>query len=48
MPTPNNKTRVRGIESELFLKTRVFLKINLKISQNIHYFMVFFQKNLSF
>jgi hypothetical protein len=52
-----NKTRVRGVESnyrfiiknlEIFLKTRVFLEKNHKISQNTHYFMVFFQKNPSF
>jgi len=52
-----NKTRVQGVESnyrtiiknlELFLKTRVFLKKKHKISQNTHYFMVFFQKNPNF
>ena len=52
-----NKTRVRGVESnhrttiknlELFSKTRDFLKKNHKISQNTHYFMVFFQKILVF
>jgi hypothetical protein len=49
-----NKTRVRRIKSNhrttvnnlLFLKTRVFLKKKHKISQNTHYFMVFFTSNV--
>ncbi len=52
-----NKTRVRGVESsnrtiiknsELNLKTRVFLKKYHKITQNKQYSMVFFKKQPSF
>ena len=46
-----NRTRVRGVESNdrTFIKNlEIFLKKNHKISQNTHYFMVFFQKNPSF
>ncbi len=46
-----NKTRVRGVESNdrtIIKNLEIFLKKNHKISQNTHYFMVFFQKNISF